>query len=318
MPRHFMDLSIPEYAYMLGFLQADGHLQGSDETKGQLTVELGVQDKPLLESFRDLFPCPVGMWERVRDTNFKRGSHTAVLAVSDQEARRILHANGVPYGKKSGSVSPPKGGFSASDYFRGVLDGDGSVGVTRRGFPFVSLSTTSASLALGFVVFLEPFLGYRKESTPNKRDGAYTVVVFKEDAQAVLKTLYYDGCLCLSRKKEKARQALGWERPPSMRRRSRRRKWTEEEDQVVLTLPVPEAASRLGRTEQSVATRLWRLGQKPRTKRAYYRTWTSEELKIIQRLPFREAAQRTGRTEASVQAKLCRLKKERLKKEDSA
>ena len=35
----FMDLTVPEYAYMFGFLQADGHLAKGTGQKGRLTVE---------------------------------------------------------------------------------------------------------------------------------------------------------------------------------------------------------------------------------------------------------------------------------------
>ncbi|MGW8764630.1 hypothetical protein ACWGN5_19200 [Streptomyces sp. NPDC055815] len=36
-PPSFMDLEAPEYAYMFGFLQADGHLSEQTRNRGRLT-----------------------------------------------------------------------------------------------------------------------------------------------------------------------------------------------------------------------------------------------------------------------------------------
>ncbi|MFF1479315.1 hypothetical protein ACFVYD_17430 [Streptomyces sp. NPDC058301] len=50
----FMDLEDPRYAYMFGFLQADGHLAQGTGQKGRLTVEISYRDIGILEEFRRL------------------------------------------------------------------------------------------------------------------------------------------------------------------------------------------------------------------------------------------------------------------------
>lgn len=50
----FMDLEIPGYAYMFGFLQADGHLSQQSRQRGRLTVEINVRDIDLLRRFQEL------------------------------------------------------------------------------------------------------------------------------------------------------------------------------------------------------------------------------------------------------------------------
>lgn len=45
---NFINLTIPEHSYLLGFLQADGHLQRSTGQKGKLTIELSRRDKDIL------------------------------------------------------------------------------------------------------------------------------------------------------------------------------------------------------------------------------------------------------------------------------
>ncbi|MEW1778185.1 hypothetical protein [Streptomyces sp. NPDC086777] len=42
--RRFMDLTAPDYAYMFGFLQTDGHLSKGAGQKGRLVVEISARD----------------------------------------------------------------------------------------------------------------------------------------------------------------------------------------------------------------------------------------------------------------------------------
>jgi hypothetical protein len=43
----------------------------------------------------------------------------------------FAQAIGIPYGKKSETVNPPSNPFSEKDYIRGLIDGDGSIGMRR-------------------------------------------------------------------------------------------------------------------------------------------------------------------------------------------
>ncbi|MFJ9565694.1 hypothetical protein ACIRQQ_37345 [Streptomyces fuscichromogenes] len=54
--QRFMDLTVPEYAYMFGFLQADGHLAQQSRQRGRLTVEINARDIDLLRKFPELTP----------------------------------------------------------------------------------------------------------------------------------------------------------------------------------------------------------------------------------------------------------------------
>lgn len=51
-----MDLTVAEYAYMFGFLQADGHLKQGPGKKGRLSVEINARDIELLHRFQKLTP----------------------------------------------------------------------------------------------------------------------------------------------------------------------------------------------------------------------------------------------------------------------
>ena len=169
---------------------------------------------------------------------------------------------GLPYGKKSEVVAPPEAPFAKADYFRGFLDGDGSIGYTGAGFPFVSVSTTSLAMAAAFEQFWYGITGKHKQLNPNTRDAMYALTVTKEAAQAISRAMYYPGCLALSRKRAAAESVSQWVRPLTMRRVTwERRRWVPQEDAFILGHALQESVFNLGRTEKSVRVRLSRLTQ---------------------------------------------------------
>jgi len=174
--------------------------------------------------------------------------------------RKTLNDLGLPYGRKSDTVAPPTEPFSKVDYFRGLVDGDGSLGFTKQGFPFLSFCTSSKSLAQAYLMLILDLTGKHKRTTPTKRDGMFNPCLFKEDAQTVSASLYYNGCLALSRKIELASEVAAWARPAEMRKKTWEvRRWLPEEDNIVKGNPVDVAAKMLKRTEKSVRVRACRL-----------------------------------------------------------
>ncbi|GAA3496249.1 hypothetical protein GCM10019016_033500 [Streptomyces prasinosporus] len=256
----FMDLTVPEYAYMFGFLQADGHLAQGDGQKGRLTVEVSARDIDILREFQRLTPYNSSITRRTRSTNFAETHTSAVWRLCSLEARTILNDLGLPYGRKSRTVAPPRGAFSNRDYLRGVVDADGSVGYTSRGFPFVSLTTASTAIGRHLCAYVEEVTGVRRTIARNARDGIYNVLVAMEAGQRLAADLYYPGCLALDRKQAAADSLAGWARPAGMRSAYTARRWSPDEDRVLLQLGSPTAAAEvLGRTPRSCNLRMWRL-----------------------------------------------------------
>lgn len=263
----FMDLTIPEYAYMFGFLQADGHLQQGVGQKGRLTAEINARDIELLHKFQKLTPYYSSITERTRSTNFAETHNSAVWSLCSLEARTKLNGLGLPYGRKSSIIAPPETEFSRRDYIRGLIDADGSVGFTRKGQPFVSLTTASGAIASHMRDYAEGVTGVERTFSRNTRDAVYNLYFPMEAAQRLAADLYYPGCLSLDRKQSAADALARWSRPAGMRSTYTRRNWTEQEDQTLLKLGSPKAAAAvLGRTVQSCNLRHWRLrtGQVPK------------------------------------------------------
>ncbi|MGW1774755.1 hypothetical protein [Streptomyces sp. NPDC002104] len=259
-PVRFMDLEDPRYAYMFGFLQADGYLTQGRGQKGQLATEINVRDIHILREFQQLTPYYSSIIERVRSTNFAERHHSVTWSVSSLEARTIVNELGIPYGKKSLTIKPPSTNFSHPDYLRGIIDADGSLGWTAQGWPFLSLVSASTAITEYLCHYGKNLTGTERTSSRNTRDGVYNVCYYKESAQRLAAHLYYDGCLALAHKKAKANAIQGWVRPADMRIAPPRRRWTVKDDEELVRLNDPAAAaSALHRTEQSCAMRLWRI-----------------------------------------------------------
>ena len=255
----FMDLTIPEYAYMFGFLQADGHLKQGPGRKGRLSVEINARDIDLLRTFQKLTPYYSSVTERTRSTNFAETSRSAVWSLCSLEARTIVNELGLPYGPKSKTITPPRGRLSRRDYLRGLIDADGSLGFTKQGLPFVSLTTASTEIGTYLCFFAREITGVERNITRNKRDDIYNVSYWKEQAQQLVGHLYYPGCLSLERKQKSADSLSAWTRPEGMKVMTHRR-WKPWEDRVLLEHNnAASAAEALGRTTQSCSLRLWRL-----------------------------------------------------------
>jgi len=257
----YINLKIPEHSYFFGFVQTDGNLNKPFERrdKGRLRIELGKEDLHILKSFKQLFSSVYSsITNRTRDTNFKAHYRSYTFNIYDLKFRKELYKLGVPHGKKSKDISFPKDNFLERDYIRGLIDGDGSVGITGKGFPFISFSVKSEEMKGYFSDIIEKVIGERKRLNRNKRDDTYNIMVNREKAQKFIKYLYYPNCLALKRKLKKAKIALKWKRPKSIKRRLRKF-WEEWEEKYILTHTMEESCDRFKRTKSSVKNKLWDL-----------------------------------------------------------
>lgn len=214
-----MDLEVAEHAYIFGLFQTDGHLQQSSRNRGKLTIELKSTDSQILHDIQAYIPHYSSIYNRSRTTNFGIIT-TSTLNIFDMEFRKEINAYGIPYGKKSNIVDIPTVPFIELDYFRGIIDGNGSLGFTSAGFPFLSLVTKSEHIAYAYIKFVESIIHKTKATTRNKRDGIFNICVYKEDAQLLAKALYYPNCLSIHRKYAIAASINTWIRPSTMRRKS--------------------------------------------------------------------------------------------------
>ena len=254
----YINLKIPEHSYFFGFVQTDGNLDKLSRNRGHLSIEIKEIDKDILKSFKKLFPSVnSSIRTRTRDTNFKKNYKSCILTICDKKFRDEINKLGIPYRKKSEIVSFPKNNFCEQDYIRGLVDGDGSVGLTKKGLPFISFTIKSEKLKAYLLNVIEKITGEKKRLSRNRRDSIYNIMLNREKAQKFIRYLYYPGCLALERKLKKTKEALNWRRPKIMKRIFSKF-WEPWEDKYILDHPLKESRNYLERTERSIKMRLWR------------------------------------------------------------
>lgn len=253
-----LNLQNQEHAYLIGLLQTDGSHYESTRNRGKITLELGKKDSDIIEKLSILIGDDAKISQRIRNTNYSQDYESTLLTICNLNIRTQLKPY-IPVGKKTDIICKPNN-ILESDYWRGIIDGDGSLGLTSNNIPFLSLVTKSELLANDFIDYIEKITGQRKTTTKNKRDLAYNICVTKEIAQSLAKELYYNDCLCLNRKLDKANDIISWVRPNEMKKVTwERKKWTSDEDIFISTHSISESIEILGRTEKSIQIRLSRI-----------------------------------------------------------
>ncbi|MFQ6226392.1 hypothetical protein [Nocardia sp. NPDC002869] len=257
-----LDPSSPAVAYAIGLFQTDGSHDGSVEGKGRISLELSIRDQRILASLAEIIPCYTSIGYRTRKTNFADVHRSAVLRFYDRETRRQFAGFGVTIGRKSEKIRPPDGPFAEPDYVRGLLDGDGSVGFTKKGEPFVGFGTVSETAAYFYCEVVRRVCGVTRRPGRNRRDGSFNILLLNHAAARLAGWAWYSpDVLGIERKLISARQVANW-MPPSEkagRYGAVRTPWTARDDHIVMTHSQTEAALVLGRTISSVSMRRWRL-----------------------------------------------------------
>jgi hypothetical protein len=264
MDNHYLEIT-PDISYLIGLWQTDGTNYYQKGNKGKATIELSNKDSDIIHVIKHLIPYNYTISERnriIQIKNKKYNRNFISISVCDQNFRQFLINCGVPTGKKSNIVAPPLHvqNLSTVDYIRGLYDGDGSLGLTSKNIPFISFITKSTLMGEYIVDFISNTTGSpRKIINPNKRDKAYNIVVFNEDAQKIVKLLYYDGCLAIERKKTSANQIMKWKRSLNKKKKPPVIFWTSPELEYLQTHTLEESINQLNRTEKSIKKKLWEL-----------------------------------------------------------
>lgn len=202
-------------SYIFGLLVTDGSLYLSKKgSKGRVTLEVNSKDSDIIYKLYNIIPNS-SVRQRIRNTNFKNNYKTKIFSNSRKEFREFLILNGFPVFRKSENVGPPNSTYDELHFWRGVIDGDGSIGITSKNIPFISFVTVSENLKNSYVKFIEKTLNRKIKTTRNKRDNAYNIMISGKDAIILTKILYIDNNngLYLERKYKKALDLQNYNKP---------------------------------------------------------------------------------------------------------
>jgi len=198
----FFDVITPESAYWIGFLMADGSIsQIKTHANGGITpyvtLKLQLADLEHLKKYRKSIDSthPISVYKD------KEGHRSCRLGFSAKKLAATLAQYGV-LPRKSISATIRGGLEYNKDVWRGIIDGDGSLG--NNGKRRLTLYG-SYSLVLQFKEFVEKIMGVPIHSSPQQRRSIYSITLCGSLAVNVVRILY-EGCsLALARKLEKAK-----------------------------------------------------------------------------------------------------------------
>ena len=177
-------MDIKEKSYVFGLLVTDGNLTLLERNRGQVQLEVNEKDKDICEKLFHLIPGS-HLSSRERDTNFKNNYKSCIFRNGQLAFRQELIDFGFPTENKTLTASIPSQDYSIPDFWRGVIDGDGSIGFTAKGVPFLSLVTKSENLKQEYCKFLSDNFGIEKKINRNTRDNVYNITVFSSFLAAI-------------------------------------------------------------------------------------------------------------------------------------
>lgn len=200
-------------SYIYGLLVTDGTLYLTTRNKGRIILEIQYQDKDIVEKLCKVIPDS-RISERTRNTNFKKKYHSISFCNYRLEFREWLIDCGFPQENKTINACPPVCSYDEKGFWRGVIDGDGSLGFASAGFPFISFVTKSEQLKQAYCDFLFENFNIKKNVHRNKRDNVYNLLVYREDAVRLANFLYcgLSHDMYLNRKYDKAVKISKWKR----------------------------------------------------------------------------------------------------------
>lgn len=197
------DIVTDEMAYWLGFLYADGYVTNPEGLKKYLGILLKASDKPHIEKFLEWLKAPQKIFSTITTLNGQQYESVGVHIGSRKLYTRLWEW-GFTH-NKSRDAKPPVAMKYNRDFWRGVVDGDGYLGMINdssrlRTRPRLHLCGTEDTIK-GFKDFVT-FSGIETEASVRKAKDRNLFMIEVGDAIAkkVVTLLYKDSTVYLQRK----------------------------------------------------------------------------------------------------------------------
>lgn len=248
-------MNIENKSYVYGLLGADGCLRLESRNRGSISMEISKRDEDIVHKLSTLIPNSI-VSERTRNTNFKDNYQSITFANYHKPFRDMLIDFGYPTKDKKNLLTTPSSLYSKRDFWRGIIDADGSIGYTSDGSPFVSLVVVGESLKDEYLNLLDYEFGIVKNVKRNVRDSVYNITVKHEDALSLSNYLYKDSCLYIDRKYNSYLTLLSWKRTS---RKLGGRSFSDAEVDYILRHSIEECMEELGRSRSSIYMKKQRL-----------------------------------------------------------
>jgi hypothetical protein len=200
--------SIPtrDALYWAGFMFADGNLQRAEGRAPMVRLHLAVRDADHVARFRGF----LGSTHKLGERPSERGTSATILRVRSERLCRDLEHLGMRNPGLESAACPEA--RRSPDFWRGVVDGDGSLGLAvrpnGRRFAYLQLVGGEALMAQFAEFVREVCPRYRGQGT-RPHGNIHRVSLGGRTARALAGVLYGDGGVALPRKRARATEILG-------------------------------------------------------------------------------------------------------------
>lgn len=201
---YFDAVDTPEKAYWLGFIAADGSVLRRGTKSYLLRIELATRDEPHLKAFAACIGTDSPVKRAVREHGGSLGGSGQFSRIVINSWRMVaaLERAGISE-RKSATVAPWDGPFELMrHYWRGLFDGDGSLGpITTRTHWSLGICG-SPQCVLGFAAWAKELCGASAAPRVSQRSALcwQWSCSGTDKPQAIVREMYRDATVALPRK----------------------------------------------------------------------------------------------------------------------
>ena len=213
---YFEKIDNEHKAYWFGLMYSDGFIQKvRKHNNRKVGISLNIDDKPLLEKFKEDLKFTGDVKEYKVSSGFKVGAPYCRLLITSEKLASDLEAKGCTE-QKSTTLKFPEDKVISNDlmwhFLRGFIDGDGSIMLKHRktGCPDFVIGITSAKEMLEGI---KKFLGKENlklsQRHPDRSNNIYELQIGGNfQAADICRNLYKDATIFMERKHDKYIQFL--------------------------------------------------------------------------------------------------------------
>ncbi len=190
--------------YWIGFLMADGYISRNKQSKHfRVNIKLHVKDIEHLRKFNTFLSA--------ENNIFVYGDDCCVSIVSDSLVDNLAQWGIIQRKTLVASVRPQL--LYSNHFWRGYIDGDGTLGFGRKGkatYPKISIVCGSPVLIEHFLLYCESIVGYKTKALYRKTSKSINVHYASASATKLVRSMYLGASVFLDRKNETAKEIFSW------------------------------------------------------------------------------------------------------------
>lgn len=195
---YFSDITLPNRAYWLGFIYADGWIINNPQKyKYEFGMELRRTDKYILEHLCQELGGSHAITDKesnklIKGNRYPSKTQSSVLRVYSKQIVSDLARHGISCNKSHSSVFPVVGENQFIDFLRGYFDGDGSLSTATKNLLRFDITGTNLDCFRYIQSTLGNIYGIHT-SIYTHGEHTYKLICFrKADVQRLLTLLYED------------------------------------------------------------------------------------------------------------------------------